>query len=157
MSEPFWLEDPSQLVARFDFLPCSTDTWQEKLNTVTRLVILIAVVGALLKWKNWLMFLIVCIVLIVLAYLLNSSNSPYFNINSQYDEMSAPHRTYIPNHSHGFTHPGFDDKGNRHKKIKPTPKRRQKSAYEHARESLLSGIEVDETARDRQNLFGSIL
>ncbi|MFS8158624.1 MAG: hypothetical protein ACMG6E_00155 [Candidatus Roizmanbacteria bacterium] len=67
----FWLENPGILVSELRLLPRENDSVEMKLNAVTRLVILIAIILALSGWRHWLVFLIVAMVLIIFLYLLN--------------------------------------------------------------------------------------
>lgn len=45
MNSPFWYKDPSILIQTFDILPNETMKYNEKLNAITRLVVLMSVVG----------------------------------------------------------------------------------------------------------------
>ena len=72
--DKFWLEEPSQLLASVTLLPSPDDSWEEKLNVVTRLVIVLAIILALLGWKHWFTFLVVAIIVIIMIYLLKQNN-----------------------------------------------------------------------------------
>lgn len=86
--ERFWLEEPRDLLARFDIFPKSTDTWEQVLNSITRLVIVIAIILAICKWKHWLTFLVVGIILVIFVYLLkrqDSMSNTFEHFNEEYN------------------------------------------------------------------------
>ncbi len=75
IDEKFWLEEPRDLFARLNLLPSSTDTLEEKLNTISRLLIVASIILCILKWKHWYVLLITGIFLIIFVYLLKSEKS----------------------------------------------------------------------------------
>lgn len=88
MSERFWLEDPSVLVSNLRFLPGDDLSFEENLNAITRLTILVAGVLAIAKWQHWLVFLLISIVLIIFAYLLKLDKSDKSSIEHFNENMS---------------------------------------------------------------------
>ena len=78
--ETFWLEDPRDLLARFDIFPRPEDTWERKLNTITRLIIIITIILILAKWKYWLTFLLIGLVLVIFVYLLKHSDHKQYYV-----------------------------------------------------------------------------
>lgn len=74
-SERFWLEDPNELLSNFEVFPSQDHTWEQKLNAVTRLIIVITIVLIVLKWESWLTFLLISLVLIIFVYLLKNKSS----------------------------------------------------------------------------------
>lgn len=68
-SEKFWLEEPQDIIARGTILPSHKDSFEEKLNAVTRLIIIITIILALVKWRHWQVFLALALILIVVVYL----------------------------------------------------------------------------------------
>lgn len=64
----FWVEQPSALLENVYFFPSYGMTLSEKLNALTRLVIVIAGVLLYLKNKWWLAFLTVGLLMIILSY-----------------------------------------------------------------------------------------
>lgn len=203
--ERFWLENPGDLLARFDIFPRPEDTWEQKLNSITRLIILITVILVVLKWQHWLTFLVISLILVIFVYLLKQSgnqhyyvqgvdimehfnegnNFKYYKTRSSRQEgriARAPPRRLKqpdpPRHGpvdldeqvgQGFTHfvmPGESI----HEHAPPQasrpverpapqsiPRRRRKTAYEHAKAAWLEDVDEDEVARDRQNLISSIM
>jgi len=73
--EKFWLENPKDLFVRTNLLVDPDDSFNEKLNTLTKLVIIVAIVMAIFRWKHWLTFLVVALLLILFAYLINQQQS----------------------------------------------------------------------------------
>lgn len=67
----FWLESPKALFSDTKVLPDQFDDINDKLNTLTKLVIIIAIVLAIFGWRYWLAFLIIALLVILAVYLLN--------------------------------------------------------------------------------------
>ena len=65
----FWLVEPQDLVKKLSLLPSKRDNLDEKLNALTRLLIVFVVVLALLKWKHWEWLLIGGLAIILYIYL----------------------------------------------------------------------------------------
>ena len=83
----FWLENPKVLFTDVKVLPNQQDDINDKLNTLTKLVIIIAIVLALFGWRYWLVFLIVALLIILLIYLINQNqNSSNTTLREQFDE-----------------------------------------------------------------------
>lgn len=76
--EKFWLEEPRDIVARISLLPNPNDTWEQKLNAITRLIFVVAIILFLLKWKYWSVFLVLGLVFIVFIYLTKQEKSDIF-------------------------------------------------------------------------------
>jgi hypothetical protein len=68
MGSKFWLEDFGILFRNSTILPNAGMSTVERLNTLTRLVILISIILLLLKWKGWWMFLIFGLLIIIMMY-----------------------------------------------------------------------------------------
>jgi len=72
MTIPFWLNDPSILFNKDEFMkiwPTSTMTYEEKLNTISRLVIAICILGFIFTLNvNFLLICIITLSLIVFVY-----------------------------------------------------------------------------------------
>lgn len=77
MSEKkFWIKDPCVLFSDPQFVPTSNMTKAEKLNAISRLVIVISIVMYCMKYENWLYFLLISLLIIILLnYSTNSKNS----------------------------------------------------------------------------------
>lgn len=65
-SEKFFIEDPSVLFTNIRIFPLEDMTRDEKLNALTRLSIVIAVILYFLQYEYWLTFLILALLIIVL-------------------------------------------------------------------------------------------
>lgn len=61
----FWVEDPCELFSSWAILPTTKMSKQEKLNALTRLVLVTAVIMYALKYDMWLTFLILALLLLV--------------------------------------------------------------------------------------------
>ena len=71
MSRPerFWLEDPRDLICRFNILPSHKDSFEAKLNAITRLLIIVTIILAIVKWRHWQLFLSTWVILLIAVYL----------------------------------------------------------------------------------------
>lgn len=67
--EDFWLVAPQDLLKTLSLLPHKGDSLDQMLNALTRLLIVLVVILALLKWKHWEMLLILGLALIIYIYL----------------------------------------------------------------------------------------
>lgn len=66
MSETtFWLDNPSLLIETFDILPQDNMSDAERLNAMTRAVIIISAIMFLLQFQLWWLFLIFGLILII--------------------------------------------------------------------------------------------
>lgn len=143
--ERFWLEEPKDLFRRFTILPCHQDTFEEKLNTVTRLIIIITIVMYLLKWKHWFTFLIIALCVLVAIYLMKPEHHDlieHFNEDldnfTYYGEQEVDLST-VPIEDL-YTHIVMPEV--------PFEPRKSKSAYEHMMASnRMNGVEeeIDES------------
>ena len=230
------MEEPRDLFARFDILPRSTDTWEQKLNSITRLVIVLTTILVVLKWKHWLTFFLVALILIVFVYLLKhqegiehpavselmenfnegtgSNEFKYYKPRNSRSASSRPtpnrraplnsfagqrpqvqandsQQPVLVDDGQGFTHyvmpgvtlvpakepqqvqqnqqddydydHGYEDQPQRpqHHQVqqfraRSKPRRKRKTAYEHAKDAWLQDVDEDEVARDRENLINSL-
>ena len=66
MSTKFWVENPCIIVTDVKVFPTEEMDTNQKLNALTRLSIIIAIVMYLMKYKYWFMFLILALFIIVL-------------------------------------------------------------------------------------------
>jgi len=93
----FWLNDPCSLARNITLLPAPDMGINEKLNSLTRLILIIGLVLWALDYKYWLMFIIgalLCIV--VLKYLSDSKKSEGFTIPPTYADGASPMTTVPP-------------------------------------------------------------
>lgn len=69
MSENFWTEEPCALFDELSFIPTKSMSRAEKLNALTRLILIVALIMYFMKYKQWLTFLVIgVVVIIVLNY-----------------------------------------------------------------------------------------
>lgn len=64
-SQTFWVEDPCVLFSDLALFPTTNMTKTEKLNALTRLAIVAAIVMYFMKYEHWFMFLVLSILVIV--------------------------------------------------------------------------------------------
>ena len=69
--EKFWLEDPTWLIRSLQIFPREEMYEAQRLNALTRLVIIIAIILIFIPLASWIIFLISGLVLIVLLYWLS--------------------------------------------------------------------------------------
>lgn len=61
----FWLVSPAAIIDNFSLLPTANATLDENLNAITRLLIIVAFIIALLGVKWWGWFLVACLLIII--------------------------------------------------------------------------------------------
>jgi len=66
---PFWLEKPSSIFDNFILIPQPGMTEDERLNALTRLVIVVALVLYVLKIGSWVLFFVLGMILVIILYL----------------------------------------------------------------------------------------
>lgn len=71
----FWLEDPKILVSNAKFLPTEDDCINDKLNSVTKIIIIIGVFLIIFRWKYALEFLLIALLIILTIYLINQNQT----------------------------------------------------------------------------------
>ena len=92
MEDNFWLNDPKSLFCDFTIIPNSEMTNNERLNTLTRLLLVLSVSLYLLDYKNYLMIFILGLLLIII---LNCNQTESFSekeivIPSNEGELNKP-------------------------------------------------------------------
>src|SRR5579885_1392791 len=93
--ETFWLNCPNCLLSDFRIIPTEDMTLEEKINTITRLVIIVFVIMLILKYKYAIHFLIIALVLLIIAY--------YSTKHSKRNHKEAEHK----NKRNYVEHPRF--------------------------------------------------
>uniref|UniRef100_A0A6C0CGV4 Minor capsid protein P9 transmembrane helices domain-containing protein n=1 Tax=viral metagenome TaxID=1070528 RepID=A0A6C0CGV4_9ZZZZ len=68
--EEVWVESPADLLKRLVLLPSRGNSFGAKVNALTRLLVVVVVVLAVLKWRYWPAILAIGIFLILFLYLL---------------------------------------------------------------------------------------
>jgi len=66
--EEFWLKDPSVLVCGAIFVPCSEMTLEQRLNAITRIILIIFIILLIMRNKHALTFLVIALLIIVFCY-----------------------------------------------------------------------------------------
>lgn len=79
----FWLEDWSALFQNFDILPECGMQNAERLNTMTRLIFVIAIILAIVGVGSWLLFLILGLILVVILWYNSERKSKIENYRCQ--------------------------------------------------------------------------
>ena len=91
MSIPFWFEDPTVLFNQKyigEIWPTNEMSYEQKLNAITRLIILLTILGYVLTLSIKLIFvLIVTLIMICLLYMYYKNNTSIKNDNSNIEGM----------------------------------------------------------------------
>lgn len=91
LSNGFWLEHPSSLFQSFELFPQPEMNDAERLNAMTRMIILIAAIMFVAKFPGWLTFLVIgMIIVIILWYIVKGR--PY---QHQREYIRPPRRSII--------------------------------------------------------------
>jgi hypothetical protein len=92
--DKFWIEDYRVLFQNPTLLPTTQMTEIQRLNTLTRLILLIVIILAICRLGNWLLFLVLGLGLVILLYFIQKrsvpSTSPPVNPSSQ-EHYRCPH------------------------------------------------------------------
>lgn len=91
----FWIKDPCVLFSDPQIIPTSSMTKAEKLNALSRLVIVIAIGMYFMKYENWLIFLTLSLLIIILLYF--STNAPKDSSSDKNTEAFTIVPTYVGN------------------------------------------------------------
>lgn len=98
-STSFWVEDPCILFSDMAFFPTADMTKAEKLNALTRLAIVIAIVMYFMKYEYWFTFLVLSVLIIVVLNYAGKA-SEKFKKKSQKaesdDDSSVEEFTIVP-------------------------------------------------------------
>ena len=87
----FWLYDPKQIFKSADIIPMDNMSFEEQLNSITRLIIIIYIILGLMEYQHSIQFFILSIIFIILIFLINkemTKNKENFEIgceSSRYD------------------------------------------------------------------------
>ena len=93
----FWLEDPSALLRSWDFIPNERMSRDEKLNALTRLVLIITVALYISKYPYWSTFFLVSIVGIIgLKYAMKPEQREGFSVPPTYDGINYQETVLAP-------------------------------------------------------------
>lgn len=95
----FWLEDPCVLVTDFNIIPNAKLTLNEKLNALSRLVLIISGGMYAMEYKYWSTFLLVGILIILVIKVLGDKKIEGFSIPPTYVDGAEPVTTVPPLHA----------------------------------------------------------
>jgi len=82
ISEPFWLDDPKILITKLDIIPNRKMTGNERLNAITRLIILITFIMFVIGYDKWYLIFLLGILLVLILQ----------NVYHKETEGFGPHR-----------------------------------------------------------------
>jgi hypothetical protein len=68
-NEEVWIQKPLDVLRRVSLLPNETDDFAKRFNTLTRLLIVVCIVLAVVKWKYWYVILIAGLFILFNSYL----------------------------------------------------------------------------------------
>jgi hypothetical protein len=91
----FWGKDPCSLFSNLSIIPCPEMSKDEKLNSITRLVLLICLVLYFMEYKNWLVILVISLSIILLVYV-TSKNREGFTLTPTYTDTDFTQTTVAP-------------------------------------------------------------
>jgi hypothetical protein len=101
--EEFWLDNPCILLKHFDLIPSYDKTLNEKLNCLSRIVIIITLILYYMENKYWLVFLLIGLLAIFLVKIVSTAKGEKgneskegFSIPATYVEGSYPMSTVPP-------------------------------------------------------------
>ena len=78
----FWIEDPCVLVTDFNIIPNATLSLNEKLNALTRLILLTSAGMYAMEYKYWATFLVVGILIVLVIKVLGNNQREGFSVHS---------------------------------------------------------------------------
>jgi len=94
MHNKFWVEDPCILLLDPVFIPSPGQSRDQKLNALTRLVILVTVILYMCEYEHWLLFLVVAILVIVIIHSVSKNrkddsekSKEHFTFTNRYSDM----------------------------------------------------------------------
>ncbi len=91
----FWGKDPCALFSSLSIIPCPEMTKDEKLNSLTRLVLLVCLILYFLEYKNWITILIISLAVILLIYV-TSKNREGFTLTPTYTDTDFTQTAVAP-------------------------------------------------------------
>ena len=94
---PFWIEDPKVLFNTFELIPNGKMTDAERLNAMTRVIIIIAAIMFLFKFPVWWLFLSLgLMVVIIFWYIIKGREQIYGDyIRKQREYLRKPKKTIV--------------------------------------------------------------
>jgi hypothetical protein len=86
----FWVEEPCVLLSQPSLFPSSDMSKTEKLNALTRLVVIITIIMYFMKYEHWSLFLILGVVILIILNYCNGDKS---------EEVSREDFTIVPTYT----------------------------------------------------------
>lgn len=77
----FWFEDPSAIFQTFDIIPNSNMTDAERLNAMTRVIIIISAIMFVIKFPAWWIFLVLGIIVVIILWFIMKSREQIYADN----------------------------------------------------------------------------
>lgn len=100
----FWVNDPCILLTDFNLIPNSSLTQNEKLNALTRIVLIVSIIMYFIEYKQWYLFSIIGLLMILLIKL-SDSKQEGFSIPPTYVDGAEPMTTIPPLHAEEWQSP----------------------------------------------------
>lgn len=99
--EKFWLENPSSLFNSVNPFPNRAMTKNQRLNALTRFVLLVSLFLIIADFKHWLFFLLISLLVIIFIYVFTSPENPInlienYTCKTGYSKKDR-HVTFLPN------------------------------------------------------------
>ena len=103
---PFWIEAPCVLIDDFNLIPNAGLTLNEKLNALTRVILLVTGSMYIMEYKYWFTFLIVGLAIVFIIKILDKKNMREgFSIPPTYVDGAEPVTTIPPIHAEEWQSP----------------------------------------------------
>lgn len=90
----FWIEDPSILFQTFEIIPHDDMSISERLNAMSRVIIIIALGLFMLKFEGWWILLLLGLMIIIIIWYVLKDRETQISIN-QRSYIRKPHRQII--------------------------------------------------------------
>ena len=110
--EIFWLDEPEILIKEYrEVLPTKSQSIQQQLNALTRLILLITLVLLIIQFDLWYLFLLFSIIIVVIMAIIIIDDNDYYSENySKQDKMKSSSNKMNKNpkkmeHSSQYTSP----------------------------------------------------
>lgn len=101
----FWLEDPCVLFKDPSIFPNDKMTKEEKLNALTRLAIIIAIVMWSMNYDNWLYFLLIALLIIIFLQYGPNTSKENFSIVPTYNSTDFQQTIVTPTFAEEWQNP----------------------------------------------------
>lgn len=103
--QKFWIEDPCILVTDFNIVPMASLSMNERLNALTRLILIITAGMFFYQQKHWLIFLLVGMMVVFFIKISSEARKEGFSIPPTYTDGAEPLTTIPPLHAEEWQSP----------------------------------------------------